>query len=593
MKLRTKSAIILVGLLIVLSGVNVAALAYYQGQLVQQERQGVETTADDAANQIEERIQTRKDTVGLYAQQHPDPGRLNESRPFLRSAFAQSRFWSSYVVNDSGNVVSVYGGYDEEGRREFLGDNVSDEPYVRQALESGLVVVSSPQNITNRSNPSLSFAAPIRDENRTIVGVLVARLFVNERSLLPMLEPLQRRGEQGVRVTDQDGETLYASLYEFNESVTGSAQLEEYGWTVTVTRNQAPLNETLREIALLQGAGLIVIFGSVAGFGVWQYRANLRQTERLLDGFNRIRGGNYEYRLEMVNAEEWRQISRGFNDLAEGLAVREAELREREQRLGVLNRVLRHNLRNEMSIILNYAEILREMVDDDQQQMAADTIVDTGQKLANLGEKARQIEEALDDDQAELERQDVVEMLEDVLTDMREDHPEATIELDAPPEQEVAAITSLWIAIRNVCENALKHNDTDDPHVRATVEPVTHAGQDRVLVSVADNGPGIPDQERNTLLEGEESALQHGSGLGLWLIYWVVDRSEGNLIFEDNDPRGAVVTMDLHADVPGDDVGAPADPSALVGEDATVVTREETPAEGVGADDEATAAADD
>jgi len=39
--------------------------------------------------------------------------------------------------------------------------------------------------------------------------------------------------------------------------------------------------------------------------------------------------------------------------------------------------------------------------------------------------------------------------------------------------------------------------------------------------------------------------LYHGSGLGLWLINWIVKRSGGTLEFSENQPRGNVVTIEL------------------------------------------------
>jgi two-component system sensor histidine kinase RegB len=44
---------------------------------------------------------------------------------------------------------------------------------------------------------------------------------------------------------------------------------------------------------------------------------------------------------------------------------------------------------------------------------------------------------------------------------------------------------------------------------------------------------------------GEETPLEHSTGLDLWLVYWVVALSGGELAFEENDPRGTVVTIAL------------------------------------------------
>jgi signal transduction histidine kinase len=404
-----------------------------------------------------------------------------------------------------------------------------------------------------RDFPSITLSVPIvavENGSTKIAGVLAASITLTD-NFFSMLEPLEVEGTSAVSVTASD-QTLFSNQETFNRSISRSATLENTGWTVTVSQNRETLDQRLRDLAVLQGLSLLFVFGAVVGFGFWEYRSNLTQTERLLDGFDRIREGEYEYRLDMASAEEWRQISDGFNDLAQGLATREAQLREREQRLSVLNRVLRHNLRNEMTVILNYAELVRELSERDQPRQAAETILDTGRDLADLSEKARQIEEALDAAEAGLREQDIIEILDGVLGDLHEEYPDADVRLHAPDNQTVAGIQSLWIAVRNVCENAVKHNDAEHPEVIVDVEPYERDGEPRVFVRVADDGPGIPEQEKSVLVQGRETSLEHGSGLGLWLVYWVVDKSDGHLRFDENDPRGSVVTMDLHATVPVD-----------------------------------------
>ena len=54
-----------------------------------------------------------------------------------------------------------------------------------------------------------------------------------------------------------------------------------------------------------------------------------------------------------------------------------------------------------------------------------------------------------------------------------------------------------------------------------------------------------PAVDREVLLEGEEAPLEHGNGIGLWLVNWIVTRSGGRIAFDENDPRGRRVTLVL------------------------------------------------
>ncbi|MFB6156422.1 MAG: ATP-binding protein [Haloferacaceae archaeon] len=68
------------------------------------------------------------------------------------------------------------------------------------------------------------------------------------------------------------------------------------------------------------------------------------------------------------------------------------------------------------------------------------------------------------------------------------------------------------------------------------------ADGDALVVTVADDGPGIPEDELAAITAGEETSLSHGSGLGLWLATWGADALGGDLSFADRNP-GTVVTL--------------------------------------------------
>jgi signal transduction histidine kinase len=217
--------------------------------------------------------------------------------------------------------------------------------------------------------------------------------------------------------------------------------------------------------------------------------------------------------------------------------------RVRSQRLSVLNRVLRHNLRNEMNKIRGRAELIadggQEYVDH------AETIVSSADTLMATGERARQVEQMMATTAAVEESASLAAIGETVVEEYRSEHPDATLSVDiddslqAPVNEQVLAHV-----LDNLVENAVVHNDAPTPVVTVGARET----DDGVEVSVADNGPGIPSNERAVIETGDEDALDHGSGLGLWAVKWGAVRLGGEIIFEDRKPSGTVVTIELPTD---------------------------------------------
>jgi PAS domain S-box-containing protein len=217
--------------------------------------------------------------------------------------------------------------------------------------------------------------------------------------------------------------------------------------------------------------------------------------------------------------------------------------RQRKQQLEALNRVLRHNLRNDMNVVKGYADTLAERTTDPEAGMA-EFIAEQSSELVEVGSKVRDVERIMKRRRSEYRRFDLGELLREVVEDVRSDYPEGRAIMELPAD--------LWLrsddrivetVVRNLVHNALEHNDVDSPEVR--VSATTDGDGDWFEVVVADNGPGIPRQEREALRSGEETALQHGSGLGLWVVYWGVTTLGGELLIEDDGDRGAVVRVRL------------------------------------------------
>jgi signal transduction histidine kinase len=86
-----------------------------------------------------------------------------------------------------------------------------------------------------------------------------------------------------------------------------------------------------------------------------------------------------------------------------------------------------------------------------------------------------------------------------------------------------------------------------DRHGRIVVETVHDPANSLVRVIVADDGPGIPEGEREKLFLPYYSTKGRGSGLGLAIVRRIVAEHGGNVEVSDNVPRGTRFTIELPA----------------------------------------------
>jgi signal transduction histidine kinase len=208
----------------------------------------------------------------------------------------------------------------------------------------------------------------------------------------------------------------------------------------------------------------------------------------------------------------------------------------REQRLTVLNRVLRHNVRNELDVVLARAD----RIDDEELR---DGIHESATDLLKLGNKARDIEEVMTASTGPPEPVDLGAVAETVGGEYREESA-ADITVERPEELVVSSHrTVLQAVLSELLDNATTHASTPSPEIEIRVR---RGGEGMAELIVADDGPGIPERERRILAEGDETQLQHGRGIGLWFVNWAVTQLGGELEFSENVPEGSVVTVRLY-----------------------------------------------
>lgn len=214
--------------------------------------------------------------------------------------------------------------------------------------------------------------------------------------------------------------------------------------------------------------------------------------------------------------------------------------RERERRLKVLNRVLRHNLRNDLTVVLGMADALDERIEDDELLSVLDRLRGKAEEVASLSQRAREIERSVRRDQFGTGPVDVPTTARQVVDAYSEEFG-GRIETALPAESVPAADGRLHRVLAELVENSIEHGGPA-PTVRVAVEAT-----DRIVtVTIADDGPGIPSEELDVVTGDEPiTQLRHGSGLGLWLVIWVTETYGGTVAFDTGADGGAVVTLEL------------------------------------------------
>ncbi|MFC7137309.1 sensor histidine kinase [Halobaculum litoreum] len=121
----------------------------------------------------------------------------------------------------------------------------------------------------------------------------------------------------------------------------------------------------------------------------------------------------------------------------------------------------------------------------------------------------------------------------------RETYPEATVTVSTDDDAWAKAHRDAAAAVHETLENVAVHNDPATVSVAVRVERVG----DWVAVEVVDDGSSVPEEELAAIRATRELPLQHVTGLGLWVIYWIVELSDGELEMDNREPSGVSVRM--------------------------------------------------
>ncbi len=261
-------------------------------------------------------------------------------------------------------------------------------------------------------------------------------------------------------------------------------------------------------------------------------------------------GDPVEFEQYLPDPFDYWAEARVFDDEA-GLSVHSRDITTRKQSehrlktqrntLEVLNRLLRHDLRNDLQVATGYFDLL---IDDADVEVAhTETIQASLDHAVELTLTARRITETIAKDANELQQVRLDDVLREEVNHIRDIYPDATVLIEGALAATTVLVDQLLDSVsRNLMKNAIEHNDKSKPEVRLTLT----TDETTATVTVADNGPGIPEAMRESIFEqGQMGEVSKGTGIGLYLVQTLIDNYDGTAEIEDNNPTGTRMIITL------------------------------------------------
>jgi K+-sensing histidine kinase KdpD len=197
-----------------------------------------------------------------------------------------------------------------------------------------------------------------------------------------------------------------------------------------------------------------------------------------------------------------------------------------EQRVGVLNRFIRHNLRNELNIIDGYRTALLRDVGVDR-ETAVSRIGDSIDRLVDLSQEASHVDRIFSGRPGEADLRPIRTVVDEVVEAMRTRHADATVHIETPGDSASVSARSLVLGCVDYLSMLLDTNDCETPHQRVSI--VVRVEDGVVDIALTDDCGGLTESDWRVVETGAETPLRHTDRLGLWILRWVTTTNGGEL----------------------------------------------------------------
>ena len=299
--------------------------------------------------------------------------------------------------------------------------------------------------------------------------------------------------------------------------------------------------EQFRWLFPLGGIFLAFVISMVA-LSVLNLRRMSMPFDDLLDASNKIAEGDYSARVDERGPHEIRSLTRAFNSMASRLQVND------QQRRAMLADVS-HELRTPLTIIQgNLEAILDGVYPADEAKLKS--ILEETQILSRLIEDLRTLSLAESGSlQLKREATDITTLIRETVSAFQSQAMESNVSMELSLSDKSISLEidpeRIRQVLTNLVSNALRYSPQGSS-IKITSMESRSGGEDRLVVSVEDSGPGIAPADLPHVFDRfYKTSDSRGMGLGLSIAKYIIEAHGGEIKAESEPGRGTKISFSL------------------------------------------------
>lgn len=477
----------------------------------------------------------------------------------LRYAADKSDFDNFYVTDVSGVILYSY------PDKKLEGKNISDKPFIKGVLTHSSAFIDAIKSSDVTGKPSICISVPIISKGK-VIGTLTGE--IDTRIYASYLFGTQVVNSQYIHVENNTGNIIvhtnqsfmdemkdYSALLSVQKVLKGeTGVIEQYnpyqgdrrlaaytpinstGWGLTISM---PVDMAYAPIADSTTIFAAVVLLLALLSGLIAYLLSNSLIKPLLDIKNATSsmtaGNDYRRFLPVTRKDEIGDLARSFDTMAKRIIKDKEIITAERNRAELYVDIMGHDINNLNQVALGNIQLIKDdsNLNDAQKEALNDALVSV---LSSTGiiDNVRKIQRITEEKESikPLDVNDVI--LQCMKEAPKPEGRKVTINYTPSPGRFIKGMTLMKEVFCNIINNSIKHTE-GDVTIEINVDKSEKPGKKFYDVSIADNGPGIPDDLKlklfNRFQRGDTKT--HGKGLGLYIVRSLVEKVDGDVRIED------------------------------------------------------------